>query len=460
MVDCDFCGSRTAVLYCRADSAKLCLSCDSHVHSANAVSRKHIRSQICDNCAAEPASCRCATDGLVLCQDCDCDAHGSCAASAAHDRSPLEGFSGVPSGFELASSWGLEIEETKTEEPYEWAGLLEELMVPNSNSFVFSDCGGESAKRKNPTCGKQKQVIMKQLLELLADGDRSTGGRIADAEESDPPRTPTSDYWRPENLDSHFEEQSEQQGNNQLNSGVGFTTLLMMQQNHHLADPKEEPNLLFNNGGAAIDNRTQIWDFNLGQLRGQEESTAVEIDYGSDFLLYDGKHHENLLKKAKRQGTTTTECFNDMIPFGGVPSSTSESNNLQRPPSLCSSEKKNKCFGDIIPFTDHQCIIPGRSDVPAMTKADIETIAKNRGTINISDMNREKRGLIPGSDFRGEEDIEAHTAWHYHGGGGRRIVPRCGRFKIFSVDLSSFKACIGCGGEEEDGSGGYRLVDK
>ncbi|CAA0832694.1 Zinc finger protein CONSTANS-LIKE 14 [Striga hermonthica] len=105
MVACDFCGQRAAILYCRADTAKLCLSCDQHVHSANALSRKHLRSQICDNCAAGPASVRCATDGLVLCQECDWDAHGSCAVSAAHDRCPLEGFSGCPSPLDLAAAW-------------------------------------------------------------------------------------------------------------------------------------------------------------------------------------------------------------------------------------------------------------------------------------------------------------------------------------------------------------------
>ncbi|KAL0421616.1 UNVERIFIED_CONTAM: Zinc finger protein CONSTANS-LIKE 14 [Sesamum latifolium] len=109
MVTCDFCGERPAILYCRADSAKLCLSCDQHVHSANALAKKHLRSQICDNCAAEPASIRCATDGLVLCQECDWDAHGSCAVSAAHDRSQLRDFRGAhrPSIWRRLGVWRL-----------------------------------------------------------------------------------------------------------------------------------------------------------------------------------------------------------------------------------------------------------------------------------------------------------------------------------------------------------------
>ncbi|GKV50938.1 hypothetical protein SLEP1_g57615 [Rubroshorea leprosula] len=91
-----------------ADSAKLCLFCDQHVHSANLLLRKHLRSQICDNCGSEPVAVRCVTDNLVLCQECDWDAHGSCSVSSAHERTPVEGFSGCPSVLELASAWGLD----------------------------------------------------------------------------------------------------------------------------------------------------------------------------------------------------------------------------------------------------------------------------------------------------------------------------------------------------------------
>ncbi|KAG6429326.1 hypothetical protein SASPL_107375 [Salvia splendens] len=194
MVWCDFCGSRQAILYCRADSAKLCLWCDQQVHSANALSKKHLRyrSQICDNCAAEPASFRCSTDGLVLCQDCDWDAH---------DRCPVDSFSGCPSALELAASWGLEIEK-----PYEWGGLLDDLM-------------------KNSSCGKQKQVILKQLIELLADG----GG---DGEEDVRPGTPRRGQYE-------LLELAQDRG--------GFTSLLMMPDKFEIKElpkNKQKPDML------------------------------------------------------------------------------------------------------------------------------------------------------------------------------------------------------------------------
>lgn len=98
---CDFCGEEIAVIYCRADSAKLCLHCDRHVHSANALSRKHLRTQICNGCSSQPVTFRSSGDGLSLCQDCDFD--------VPHERVPLEGFSDCPTAMELAATWSLDL---------------------------------------------------------------------------------------------------------------------------------------------------------------------------------------------------------------------------------------------------------------------------------------------------------------------------------------------------------------
>ncbi|XP_042057295.1 zinc finger protein CONSTANS-LIKE 14-like [Salvia splendens] len=385
MVSCDFCGERQAVLYCRADSAKLCLSCDHHVHCANALSKKHLRSQICDNCAAEPASFSCSTDGLVLCQDCDWDAHGSRLVAAAHDRCPVDSFSGVPSAFELAAAWGLEIEEKKPAE-YEWGGLLDELMVPNASSVIYSDCGGELVKKKrNPSCGKQKQVILKQLIELLADG----GGGGGDGEDVGP-GTPSGGAWRQESFCGQFEEQPQQQQQPQaqdekqqeLAQGGGFTSLLMMQTP---ANQKEERNMLWNTT-TACDHSAQIWDFNLGQLRGHEESSPVELEFGGN-NMYTMKSYGELLKEsslAKRRGVDVSgvNCSiaqeDNIIPFNSAtdnrtPSqgpATSESNNV--PASRPESGSMDIQFMS-------QSILMTNESAAAMSKSDIELMAKNRG---------------------------------------------------------------------------------
>ncbi|XP_043723270.1 zinc finger protein CONSTANS-LIKE 15-like isoform X4 [Telopea speciosissima] len=210
-IPCDFCSEEIAVLYCRADSAKLCLFCDRHVHSANAVSSKHLRSQICDNCNSELASIRCSTDNLVLCQECDWDAHGLSSVSASHDRSPLEGFSGSPSPLELASIWGLDLGGDKKSPPPpmmpptgdhmvvfpDWSSLdlvmlvdplayksgsaatttFQELVVPNDKkSHMYPDvpCAdmtpATSKRQQSCSNGKRKLVILKQLVELLGRG--------------------------------------------------------------------------------------------------------------------------------------------------------------------------------------------------------------------------------------------------------------------------------------------------
>ncbi|GER56443.1 B-box zinc finger family protein [Striga asiatica] len=311
MVACDFCGQRAAILYCRADTAKLCLSCDQHVHSANALSRKHLRSQICDNCASGPASVRCATDGLVLCQECDWDAHGSCAVSAAHDRCPLEGFSGCPSPLDLAAAWGLEIENKGPPPSDEWGGLLGELMVPNVRSAVYSDCGSLLVKkRKSPTCGKQKQVILKQLLELLADsGNAECGEEVG-------PRTPSGGGWRPESVCEEQQLLEEKEQPQQQENG-SFTSLLMM-------ETKEEVN---NNSSQwisllisillachlcllSVDLLSKIWDFNLGKLRSRDESGDLELEYDVSDMLYTVKSYGELLKEAplsRRRGLDLSE---------------------------------------------------------------------------------------------------------------------------------------------------------
>jgi len=73
---CDFFGVARAVVYCKPDSAKLCLNCDGCVHSANFLSRRHPRSLLCDKCSSQPPIARCLDEKLSVCQGCDCRANG------------------------------------------------------------------------------------------------------------------------------------------------------------------------------------------------------------------------------------------------------------------------------------------------------------------------------------------------------------------------------------------------
>lgn len=101
---CQVCNSKVAALYCTADLAKLCLLCDRDIHSANALSLRHTRSQVCDNCRAQAASVVCFSHNISLCQT--CDRHSHCSSA---DRTPVQGFTGCPSAIELASVLGFDL---------------------------------------------------------------------------------------------------------------------------------------------------------------------------------------------------------------------------------------------------------------------------------------------------------------------------------------------------------------
>ncbi|CAK9871285.1 unnamed protein product [Sphagnum jensenii] len=112
---CDFCEEGRATVYCRADSARLCLSCDRHVHSANALSLRHVRTLLCDGCNLRPAAVRCPVENLALCQRCDWDSHGNSPIKSQHRRHAFDCFSGCPSAAELGSLWGCDLVPSSVE---------------------------------------------------------------------------------------------------------------------------------------------------------------------------------------------------------------------------------------------------------------------------------------------------------------------------------------------------------
>ncbi|XP_016495983.2 zinc finger protein CONSTANS-LIKE 13 [Nicotiana tabacum] len=183
---CDFCGENTALLYCRADSAKLCFSCDREVHSTNQLFTKHTRWLLCDSCDSSPASILCCTDSCVFCQNCDWESH-NLSLSPAHERRPLEGFTGCPCVSELLSILGFE-DLGKKALSYgdsvtsdgggygfsDWlvwdtpsVVSLDDLIAPNDSGHNFQAIGVPPLpKNRNAACGKHKEEILSQLREL------------------------------------------------------------------------------------------------------------------------------------------------------------------------------------------------------------------------------------------------------------------------------------------------------
>lgn len=100
---CDFCGIVRAVVYCKSDSARLCLQCDGCVHSANLLSRRHARSLLCDKCCSQHATVRCMDEKLSLCQGCDWSGNG--CSGPGHRRQVLNCYTGCPMLSEFASIW-------------------------------------------------------------------------------------------------------------------------------------------------------------------------------------------------------------------------------------------------------------------------------------------------------------------------------------------------------------------
>ncbi|KAF7818242.1 zinc finger protein CONSTANS-LIKE 13 [Senna tora] len=204
---CDYCGDATALLYCRADSAKLCFSCDREVHSTNQLFSKHTRALLCDACHDSPATILCSSETSVLCQNCDWERH-NLSLSSVHDRRPLEGFTGCPPVTEMLTILGFEDMSKKdliSTQPsggdaflgsdledglsdyFVWDApavvSLDDLITSTSSSHNYQAMEVPPLpKNRKAACGQHKEEIINQLRELaksepnLSFGDVDTEG--------------------------------------------------------------------------------------------------------------------------------------------------------------------------------------------------------------------------------------------------------------------------------------------
>ncbi|KAI3453075.1 hypothetical protein Pfo_009738 [Paulownia fortunei] len=104
---CEFCMALNPVVYCKADAAHLCLSCDAKVHSANALSYRHPRTLVCESCRYQPALVRCFDHQMFMCQSCDTSHH----VSFQHQKKIISCYVGCPSAKDLAVLWGFDLNE-------------------------------------------------------------------------------------------------------------------------------------------------------------------------------------------------------------------------------------------------------------------------------------------------------------------------------------------------------------
>ncbi|KAL1172836.1 hypothetical protein V6Z11_A05G374800 [Gossypium hirsutum] len=241
---CHFCKSKPAVLYCSADSARLCLFCDQQVHSANALSLKHVRSQICDGCKAKPASFLCSIDNLMLCHDCDWSSHSnnnssssssSSCVSAMHERAPVEGFSGRPSVVELASLFGFDLKPKDLMNLIPGFSLyerelmnLEDFMVPDEENSCVSSALISSVKLDHE--------VYRQLVDMGKRGLVRGSGDGAELGPGTPPITSAEqENFASFEVENGYDEE-------QLQQQTPFTSLLTFQsddvlrQNDYVAE--------------------------------------------------------------------------------------------------------------------------------------------------------------------------------------------------------------------------------
>lgn len=95
-------------MYCKADAAHLCLSCDAKVHSANTLSNRHPRTIVCEMCRNRPAFVQCFQHQMFICRVCDSAQHD---LSSQHQRKVICSFVGCPSAKDFAALWGFDLNE-------------------------------------------------------------------------------------------------------------------------------------------------------------------------------------------------------------------------------------------------------------------------------------------------------------------------------------------------------------
>ncbi|KAF5726292.1 CONSTANS-like 4 [Tripterygium wilfordii] len=89
---CDSCKSASATLFCRSDSAFLCLNCDSRIQAANQFASRRARVWLCEVCEQAPAHVTCKADAAALCVTCDRDIHSANPLARRHERVPVTPF--------------------------------------------------------------------------------------------------------------------------------------------------------------------------------------------------------------------------------------------------------------------------------------------------------------------------------------------------------------------------------
>ncbi|CAH9080919.1 unnamed protein product [Cuscuta epithymum] len=113
-IQCDVCGEDEAAVFCVADEAALCPSCDQTVHNANKLASKHQRFSLlhpppsqpplCDICQERKAWLFCEEDRAMLCGECDVPIHKANENTRTHNRFLVTGVQLSPTSSSFSPS--------------------------------------------------------------------------------------------------------------------------------------------------------------------------------------------------------------------------------------------------------------------------------------------------------------------------------------------------------------------
>nr|CAD1839027.1 unnamed protein product [Ananas comosus var. bracteatus] len=304
---CDYCGEAAAALHCRSDAARLCVACDRHVHAANALSRRHFRAPLCDCCGSLPATSRLSAAPLFLCPSCDRDPSAAKVA--------VDGFSGCPAALDLAAAWGLDLAgRAGPRDPLFPELDYAILAVDPAFRDLYVPCAAPPEIAPSPTKKHllqqqqkgEEEALLQQLVEMAkreATSSAATDGSVpSDLSPRTPHRTSGGGVC-------HFAEEQE-------HLQLPYTSLLMLPPSEctelrgsdQLIEDEDDGDLLWDCAPPTY-HSTQIWDFNLGRSRDHNESSALEMEYGSSSGTFMIKNYNDVLKESS---FATTKFLEDI----------------------------------------------------------------------------------------------------------------------------------------------------
>ncbi|XP_076905714.1 zinc finger protein CONSTANS-LIKE 3-like [Bidens hawaiensis] len=157
----DSCKTTSASLFCKADSAYLCIPCDGNVHAANKLASRHERLWMSDVCEQAPATVTCKADSAALCATCDRDIHSANPLARRHERFPVVPVTDLATAAAAKGSYG---GVDSNDEAEEAEAALWLLPNPNINKIVNgSNDDDDDDNNNNNLTGLESEYLCKDI---------------------------------------------------------------------------------------------------------------------------------------------------------------------------------------------------------------------------------------------------------------------------------------------------------